>query len=90
MNRESTPHDLEEAMSAFKATKAYHQALVRKMNLEREVQRDSSFNEILSSQPRQIFKAIKSKKSSQSENIKKLKVGDKLYTRVFGNAHTLS
>ena len=50
------------------------------MNLEREVQRDYSFNEILSSQPRQIFKAIKSKKSSQSENIKKLKVGDKLYT----------
>ena len=50
------------------------------MNVAREVQRDTSFNEILSTQPRQMFKAIKSKKSSQSENIKKLKVGEKLYT----------
>ena len=80
LNTTASTHELEEARAVYKASKAQHQALVRNMNVAKEVQRDTFFNEILSSQPRQIFKAIKSKKSSQSENIKKLSVGEKLYT----------
>ena len=53
---------LEEASLAIKAAKAQHQNIVRIVDVSREVQIESSFNELFSSQPKQIFKAIKSRR----------------------------
>ena len=79
-NSDAALDEVNEATAVFKTAKAQHQNIVRKFNVSKEVQRDSLFNDILSSKPRQIFKAIKANKSQQSETIKKLKVGHKLYT----------
>ena len=68
------------AKAAFKKAKAEHQNLVRKHNVSLEVSRDNKLLEILSKQPKDIFKAFKSNKASDSAKVKSLKVGNRTYS----------
>ena len=68
------------AKAEYKAAKALHQNLVRKHNTNKEIEQDDDFNEILSKKPKQIFKTIKNRRSSQTTKLKSLQVGDKIYT----------
>ena len=64
--------------SNYKREKANYQNLVRKHNLEKEVVRDQNFLHLLSKNPSQVFKTIKSQKNKKSKSIKSLKVGNKI------------
>ena len=67
------------ARDSFKEIKSKLQSLVRKDRVSKEVARDSFLNQILSEQPKDIFKAVRANKPKNSE-IKKLLVGNKVYT----------
>ena len=64
----------------FKIAKVFHQNLVRKHHNDNETKRDNDFQSLLSKNPAQVFKNIKSMKSRDSKTIKLLRVGDKTYT----------
>ena len=68
-----------EARAEFKNMKAVHQNLVRKHIVTQECERDDQFLDILSKNPKSVFKLLKSKKSKDSPKIDTLHVADKLY-----------
>ena len=68
------------ATTEYKSAKSAHQNLIRKFNVQKQVEQDSELNEILSKQPRDILKSIKSRKTTTSSSIKSLQVGNKIYT----------
>ena len=79
----ATPQDeseKEDIKNTFKEAKAAYQNMIRKYNNEKEIKRDQDFLNLLSKNPSQVFKSIKSEKKSQNKRIKSLKVGDKLYS----------
>ena len=63
--------------SNFKLAKALHQNLVRKHNNDNETKRDNELQNLLSKNPAQVFKTIKSMKARDSKTIKLLRVGEK-------------
>ena len=69
--------------NTYKRAKANYQNQVRKHNVEKEVVRDHKFLDLLSKNPSQVFKTIKSHKTKDSKSIKSLKVGEKIYTEEF-------
>ena len=72
--------DLLAAKMKLKSAKSEYQKLVRKINVDRECERDTELLDILSKQPGKVFQKIKSQKSKESAKIKSLKVDDKIYT----------
>ena len=76
----SSEDDLLAAKLKLKSAKSEYQKLVRKINVDRECERDIELLDILSKQPRKVFQKIKSQKSKDSAKIKLLKVDDKIYT----------
>ena len=78
-SNDASTAEFETAQTNFKEAKATLQNLVRKDKVSKEVDRDSFLNQILTNQPKEVFKAVKANKSKNSD-IKKLIVGDKVYT----------
>ena len=78
-SNDASTAEFETAQTNFKEAKATLQNLVRKDKVSKEVDRDSFLNQILTNQPKDVFKAVKANKSKNSD-IKKLIVGDKVYT----------
>ena len=76
----TTKDELLNAQATFNLAKAAHQNAVRKFNVKQECVRDEEFHEILTKNPREVFRRIKSKKAKESSSIDALHVGDKLYT----------
>ena len=76
----STGDERKSAKAAFIKAKSEHQNLVRKHNVNQEVARDSNLLDLLSKQPRDIFKAFKRNKTDDSSKLKALKVGNRTYT----------
>ena len=72
--------DLLAAKLVLKSAKSDYQKLVRKINVDRECERDTELLDILSKQPSKVFQKIKSQKSKDTAKIKSLKVGDKVYS----------
>ena len=73
------PIEIEQARINFRDAKSQCQNLVRKHNVSKEVERDNDLLELLSKQPKDIFKSFKKTKCSQSAKIKSLKVGDNVF-----------
>ena len=69
--------DKEAAKILFKEAKSAHQKLVRKHNVSQQVSRDNKLLELLSKQPRDIFKAFRNNKSGAPGMLNYLTVGDK-------------
>ena len=72
--------DKEAAKILFKEAKSAHQKLVRKHNVSQQVSRDNKLLELLSKQPKEIFKAFRNNKSGAPGKLNSLTVGDKTYT----------
>ena len=66
--------------NTFEEAKAAYQNIVRKYNNKKEIERDQDFLNLLSKNPSQVFKRIKSDRKSLNKRIKALKVGNKLYS----------
>ena len=79
-NSNASKAELLEAHTTFNIAKAAHQNVVRKSTVEQECIRDEQFHEILSKNPRDVFRRIKARKSKESPSIDSLIVGDKIYT----------
>ena len=76
----ATTADKEEAVKNFKSAESIHQNLQRKHKVSQEVDRDNKLLHLISKQPRDIFKASKNTKSSQTGKLKSLQVGNKIYS----------
>ena len=81
-DRSSNIHESEKsaAKDNFSRAKSYYQNIVRKHDTAKECKKNDDFNNLLSQNPKQVFKNIKSQKSKESRGIKSLLVGEKLYT----------
>ena len=79
-NSAATSSEKEIASKQLKSAKALHQNLVRKHNVSNEVKRDNELLDLLSKQPKEIFKSFRNAKSAQSSKIKSLQVGEKTYS----------
>ena len=79
-NPTATFDEKEVASKELKTAKSLHQNLVRKHNVADEVKRDNELLDLLSKQPKEIFKSFRKTKSAQSRRIKSLQVGDKTYS----------
>ena len=67
-------------MASVKFAKTGLRRATRSKQLEADADRDSKFHAILSSNPKALYKSIKSSKSISSFNIQKLNVGNKVYS----------
>ena len=60
--------DKDLARAEYKAAKSVHQNLVRKYNISKEINQDDEFHDIISKQPKQIFKTIKTEDLPNLQN----------------------
>ena len=72
--------EIQDATENYKSAKSAHQNLVRKYSISQELERDNNLLDLLSKQPKDIFKSFRNAKSSQATKIRKLHVGDKTYS----------
>ena len=79
-NPNATKSEIIEAKANFKKVKALHQNVVRNHINNQDCERDDKFLEILSKDPRSVFRRLKSKRSKDSSKIDKLHVAEKVYT----------
>ena len=79
-NTKATTVDKEEAVNNFKSDKSIHRNLLRKHKVSQEIDKDNKPLNLLSKQPKDIFKAFKNANSSQTEKLKSLQVGNKIYS----------
>ena len=62
-----------------RATKQEHQQLIRHTNTEDTINRDRELNELIGSNPTQVFRRIKSLKNARSSKVNKMIVGERTY-----------
>ena len=76
----ATPTEVNDALSKLKLAKARTQNITRRHKVSIESERDNNLLQLLSGQPKDIFKAFKKARSSQSQKLKLLQVGDNNYS----------
>ena len=76
----TTPTEMKDATTKLKSAKALHQSLTRKHKVSIESDRDNHLLQLLSKQPKEIFKSFKSSRSSQSQKLKLLHVEENVYS----------
>ena len=79
-NPNATITDKEDAVVKLKSAKSLHHKALRNHKVSQEIERDNQLLALLSKQPKDIFKAFKNAKSSQSSKLKSLQVGNKTYS----------
>ena len=79
-NPNATITDKEDAVIKLKSAKSLHQKALRNHKVSQEIERDNQLLALLSKQPKDIFKAFKNAKSSQSSKLKSPQVGKKTYS----------
>ena len=79
-NDSTTESEKDDALTLFKTAKSFHQKVIRNHRVAQESSRDDDLLDILSKQPRDIFKKFRNNKSSQSTKVKSLLVGNKVYS----------
>ena len=76
----ATQTEVNDALNKLKVAKPHNQNITRRHKVSIESERDNNLLQLLSGQPKDIFKAFKKARASQSQKLKLLQVGENTYS----------